>query len=143
MPAKNESEFIVQIGGPFNQLAVTEKSGGDGSREVSRYPDPLQDLDYITVGRRTYSNLTLRTPYDPNIHNDVLATIESYCGEAITVTVQAMTVCPESETDGSPIVYTGCVPVRWKPPDVKRGTGAGVSMLELEFAVNGMSIQGT
>lgn len=135
MPVQNESDFIVQIGGPFNQLAVTEKSGGEISKETSRYPDPIKDKSYFTTGRRVISDLVLRLPYDAALHEPMITTIEKTCSEPFSIVVQAVRNCPDVENYGPPVVYKGCVLSKVKRPDVKRGSGGAAAMLELEFAV--------
>lgn len=140
MPVLNETDYEVQIGGPFNNMIVTEKSGGDFSRETAEYADPNKDVMQQSLGRGKYSNLTLRVPYDPDIHDDVSKKIQQYCGEDVSVVVQAMTICPEKKPVGKPYTYIGCKPIRFKTADYKKGGGANVSMYELEFTVNGLVI---
>lgn len=135
MPIQNESDFIVQIGGPFLQLAVTEKSGGEVSRETAKYPDALRDKSYFTTGRRMISDLVLRLPYDAASHEILIEEIEKSCQDPFSIVVQAVKNCPDVENYGPPVVYKGCVLSKIKRPDVKRGSGSGVAMLELEFAV--------
>jgi hypothetical protein len=135
MPVQNESDFIVQIGGPFNQLAVTEKSGGEVSKEISKYPDPLKDKSYFTSGRRMISDLVLRLPYDASVHEPLIKELEKDCLNPFSIVVQAVRNCPDVENYGPPVIYKGCVLSKIKRPDVKRGGGGSTAMIEFEFAV--------
>jgi hypothetical protein len=139
MTVKNEAQYTVLLGGPYNQLDFTEFDGGQPTREVQKYPLGLKDEMGSVVGLVAVSDITLRTPYDPSIHDEVMQTWLNYCGEPIDIVVQPMKVCPEMTEDGKQRVYTGCVPAALKPPGVKRG-GSGVSMLEMTFAVQNMKI---
>ena len=135
MPVQNESDFIVQIGGPFNQLAVTEKSGGEVSKEISKYPDPLKDKSHFTSGRRMISDLVLRLPYDASVHELLIKELEKGCLNPFSIVVQAVRNCPDVENYGPPVIYKGCVLSKIKRPDVKRGGGGSTAMIEFEFAV--------
>ncbi len=139
MAVKNESQFMVLLGGPLNQLDVTEASGGEVNRDVTRYPKGLSDEMGVTVGIVQYTDLTLRVPYDPAIHDNVIKTLMTLCQEVIDITITPIRVCPERQPDGQTRTYTGCVPTSIKPPNVNRG-GNNTAMFEMTFAVQGMRI---
>lgn len=136
MTVKNESQFTVLLGGPYNQLDFTQFSGGGIKRDVERYPRGLTDEMGATVGITQYEDITLRAPYDPEIHDPVIEKFTRYCGEAIDVVVTPIRICPERAPDGRSRIYTGCIPTGCNPPEVNRG-GSGTAMFTLTFAVQG------
>ena len=139
MGVKSEAEFIVQIGGPYNQMPCTECSGGELSRDVDRYPDGLKNEMRSTTGITKYGDLNLKVPYDPANHDAIVENWPKWCGEAIDITVQPIKVCPEQTQDGKMQVWTGCIPLSLKLPDVKRG-GNSTSYIELKFAPSGFKL---
>jgi hypothetical protein len=81
------------------------------------------------------SDLTLKAPYDPDIHDAVYDKYKKYCGEAIDISVTPVKICPERSPDGKTETYSGCVPVKCKRPSVNRG-GKATGMFEISFAVS-------
>lgn len=139
MAVKSDSQFVVLLGGPFNQMDCTEFKGGDLKRDVERYPKGLSDEMGHVVGITQYEDVTLRTPYDPDIHDPVIQKFLDYCGEAIDITVQPMKICPERTPDGKARIYTGCTPIKVMPPEVDRSSNK-TAYLEMSFAVSGMKL---
>lgn len=140
MTVKNESQFSVLLGGPYNQADFTEFSGGSITRDIERYPRGLVDEMGVTPGIKQYEDITLRAPYDPEVHDAMIEKFTNYCGEAIDVVVTPMKVCPEKKPDGRSRIYTGCVPNSCSPPGVNRGPGSKTAMFELKFAVQGFKL---
>ena len=139
MAVKNESQFTVLLGGPYNQADFTEFSGGEIKRDVERYPRGLVDEMGATPGIKQFTDITLRAPYDPDIHDPMIQLFTDYCGEPIDVVVTPIKICPERQVDGKSRVYTNCVPVGCNPPPVNRG-GGKTAMFELQFAVQGFKL---
>lgn len=139
MGVKNEAEFIVLIGGPYNQMAATEFSGGGLKREVDRYPDGLKNEMRATTGITQYDDITIKVPYDPATHDTIMENWSKWCGEPIDISAQPIKICPEQTQDGKMRVYTNCIPTNMNPPDVKRG-GNNTAYLELKFAPSGFKI---
>lgn len=140
MAVKSTGQGTVLLGGIFNQLPFTEFSGGELSRDTEDYPKGLTDDMGYVYGNMKYGDITLRSPYDPQIHNPITLKFLKYCGEPIDIVVQFYTVCPERTPDGSPHTYLNCTPVYCKPvPDVNRGEG-GVARYEMRFKVGGYRI---
>lgn len=135
MGVKNESQFIVLLGGLFNQIDFTHFSGGESTRPAERYPLGLEDRTGFTVGIEEISDITLKAPYDPAIHDEIYTKFKNYCGEAIEVTVTPIKICPQRTPDGKTETFTGCVPIKCKRPDVNRG-GRSTAMFEITFAVS-------
>lgn len=136
MTVKNEAEFIVLIGGPYNQMPATELTGGGLKRNVDRYPDGLKNEMKATTGITQYDTLTIKAPYDPDVHDMIMENWSKWCGEAIDISVQPIKICPEQQPDGKMRIYTGCIPSEMQPPEVKRG-GNNTSYLELKFEPSG------
>ena len=139
MAVKSEAEFIALIGGPYNQLPVTEVTGGRLKRDIDKYPNGLtNDMGAIT-GITQYETLTLKVPYDPVVHDTVMDYWSKWCGEAIDITITPIKVCPEQAQDGKPRTYLRCIPSELAPPEMKRG-GNTTAYLELKFEPNGMKM---
>jgi hypothetical protein len=134
MAVKNESQFIVLMNWD-TQVDFTEFSGGESSRPVERYPLGLEDKTGFTVGIEEISDISLKAPYDPEIHDPLYDKYKTYCGEPIDITVTPVRICPERTPDGKTETFTGCVPVKCKRPSVNRG-GKATGMFELSFAVS-------
>lgn len=135
MAVKNESQFVVLISSWYKQLDFTEFSGGESSRPVERYPLGLEDKTGFTVGIEEISDITLKAPYDPDIHDELYAKYKTYCGEPIDITVTPIKICPQRTPDGKTESFTGCVPIKCKRPNVNRG-GKATGMFEITFAVS-------
>jgi hypothetical protein len=139
MSVKSEAEFIALIGGPYNQLPVTEVTGGGLKRSIDRYPDGTKNEMRAVTGITEYDSLTLKVPYDPAVHDKIMESWSKWCGEAIDISVQPIKVCPEKKADGKMRIYLGCIPSEMKPPEVKRG-GNNTAYLELKFEPSGFKI---
>jgi hypothetical protein len=134
MAVKSESNFLIICNWDSTQYAFTEMTGGESSRESEQYPLALIDGMDSVLGRDQVSNIVLRAPYDPEEHNEIYRKYKTYCQEAIEVTAQPITVCPETEPDGDPEVFLGCKPVRCKLPDKNRGSTTP-AVFEVELSV--------
>jgi hypothetical protein len=139
MSVKNEAEFLAFIGGPYNQMPVTEVTGGELSRDFEQYPDALKNEMGATTGITKYGEVTLKVPYDPDIHDKIIDQWPKWCGEPIDISVQPIKVCPEQKPDGKMRVYLNCKPSNIKPPDMKRG-GNATAYLELKFLPSGFKL---
>jgi hypothetical protein len=137
MATKSNGQGTILVGGVFEQMDFTEFSGGELSRDAEDYPKGLTDEKGYVAGILKYGDITVRAPYDPQVHNGVTRKFLNYCGEPIDIVVQFYSVCPERQPDGEPQTYLNCMPIYCKPcPDVNRGEG-GVARYEMRFKVGG------
>src|SRR6476619_5538655 len=114
MAVKAESDFIVLLTDNKGlNVAFTEFDGGDQTRSTEKYPDPLKDKSGYVLGTAEYGQITLRVPYDPKVHDNVIITLKKYCidkNNSLQVTVQPMAICPEQTPDGNARIYLDCLP---------------------------------
>lgn len=136
---KNESQFAVLLGGPYNQAAFTEMSGGEVTRDAEEYPNGLTDDMNATIGLSKYSEITLKAPYNPDEHDPMIVLYQNYCGEPIDIVVTPIRVCPERAPDGRSRIYSRCIPTAVTPPDVNRG-GSKTAMFVLKFKPQGLKL---
>jgi hypothetical protein len=101
--------------------------------------DALKNEMGATTGITKYGELTLKVPYDPDLHDKIIDQWPKWCGEPIDISVQPIKVCPEQKPDGKMRVYLNCKPAGIKPPDMKRG-GNATAYLELKFLPSGFKL---
>lgn len=134
MAVKSDAEFLVLLTSTaIGQVGFTELEGGELERPVEDVPDSFKDETASVVGTAKYTQITLRVPYDPAVHDDFLSKAKAFClneGDDIQVSVQPVKTCPDQTPDGKARVYSGCIPSRIRFPGVKRGV-SGAAIVEV------------
>jgi hypothetical protein len=137
-----ESHFLVTIGGYSGTVYFSEKSGGGYKVSSSPYNDGQSRTDKKVIGNGSVDDVTLSVAYSPDDHDAFIQFIIDYCSKQagdLTITVQAVEACTEATPFGKPLTYTGCIPMGFDAPDVKR-SGSGVAMLKFTFSADNVSL---
>ncbi len=92
-------------------------SGGVASVDVSESYNGGAKIPDLTMGRRTYSNLTTDRPFNPLRDRPMLRFLEAQLGGTWTTTITDQDVDANDVAIGEPVVYTGCVPVSVTGPE--------------------------
>ena len=137
-----ESQFLVTIGGYSGSIYFSEKSGGGYKISSSSYNDGQTRTDKKVLGNGSVDDVTLSVAYSPEDHDAFIQFIMDYCskkGGDLTITIQPVEACTEATPFGRPLTYTGCVPMGWEAPDVKR-SGSGVAMWKFTFSADEVNL---
>jgi hypothetical protein len=137
----SEAEFSVQLGGDFGQYFFTKFSGGDRSRDSTKYPLADRNQMGSLVGLRSYGDIKLETEYIPEIHDELDDKLSRWCGENLIVQITPLQRCSINlEQRGRIRTYTGCKPKSEAFGAVDRG-GGRPSVFSIEFTVQDMESQ--
>jgi hypothetical protein len=142
MRALSESSFLVTISGYGKAIYFSETSGGSKKASSSEYNDGLIRGNKKIRGNFTVDDLTLSRAFDPDTDPEFIRYLEKHCSLRdgdLTITVQPIEPCTESNPIGAPFIYSGCLFLGYDAPEVKR-SGNGASMVKYSFSVDNLSI---
>lgn len=111
-------------------------TGGVPSVDVSTAYNGGAKTPDLTLGRVTYSNVTVSRPYNNARDAAVLRFVGASLGTLWTTTVVDQDLDANDMTLGEPVVYTGCVPVSVTGPEFNTES-SDPARIELEFQVQG------
>jgi hypothetical protein len=134
----SESEFSIVLGGDFGQYFFTKFSGGDRSRDSTKYPLADRNQMGSIVGMRSYGDISLEVEYIPEVHDELDAKLSRWCGENLLVQITPLKRCSITlEQRGRIRTYTGCKPKSERLPEADR-SGNRPSTYRIEFTVQDM-----
>lgn len=135
MPVNTTSsvrQHAVAVAGLAGMWA--KASGGVPSVTVSESYNGGAKVPDLTMGRVTYSNLTVDRPFNPVRDRPVIRFIEANLGGTWTTTITDQDLDANEIAIGPPVVYSGCVPVSVTSPDYDT-EGSDASRVSIEFRV--------
>jgi hypothetical protein len=142
MRALSESSYLVTISGYGKAIYFSESGGGGKKASSSEYNDGLIRGNKKIRGNFTVDDVTLTRAFDTDTDPDFIRFLEKHCAMKdgdLTITIQPIEPCTESNPVGNPFTYTGCLFIGYDVPEVKRA-GSGVSMVKYMFSADNVSI---
>lgn len=127
-----QSSFIVTIQGV--QSIWTTFSGINDSADTSTYANPTGNRLGKVVGPRAVDDVTLSSPYSPELSVSIEQLWLEYQCEYLTILVQP-TSCDGETSLGPPYVLQGCQLNSLNVAEVDRESGS-VATIELGLTVN-------
>ncbi len=105
---QDQAVCSLTVDGREIPVTFSKRSGGMADSEESKYPPGGNQPEKAMGGRQTVENVTLSGEYQPEIHQSIIAWLESRRGRG-KATVVEQPIDDEGDTIGEPETWTGLV----------------------------------
>lgn len=116
-----KAAYVVRCNG--FEFEFTQFSGINDSAETGTFANGTGNRLRKVIGPRQIDDVTLTSPYDPDLQADVEAFYLRYNCELLTITVQPTTCGNNPQNRGNPYILHGCQLQALNTAEVDRESG--------------------